>query len=82
VQPNSFEFSITGDVYSLFKNNGKFDKNIKKELYNSNKGFKNVKLEYDPVLNDYSLVIEQFAKNMDDPKYRRRLGNIQYKEDS
>lgn len=82
VQPESFEFSITGDVYSLFKNSGKFDKSLKKNLYDSKKGFKNVELEYDPILNNYSLVVHQESKNMDDPKYRRRLGNIQYKEDS
>ena len=82
VQPNSFEFEITGDVYSLFKENGKFNKNLKKELYDSKKGFKNVEVEFDPILNNYSLVVNQIAKNMDDPKYRRRLGNIQYKEDS
>jgi hypothetical protein len=28
------------------------------------------------------LVVNQECKNMDDPKYKRRLGNIQYKEDS
>ena len=82
VQPKSFEFEITGDVYSLFKEKGKFNKNVKKELYESGKGFKNVHLEYDPILNNYSLVVNQESRNMDDPKYKRRLGNIQYKEDS
>lgn len=82
VQPKSFEFEITGDVYSLFKDKGKFNKNIKKELYESKKGFKNVNIEYDPILNNYSLIINQESKNMDDPKYKRRMGNIQYKEDS
>ena len=82
VQPESFEFEITGDVYSLFKDGGKFDKSIKKELYDSQSGFKNAKIEYDPILNSYSLIVEQLAKNIDDPKYRRRMGNIQYKEDS
>jgi hypothetical protein len=82
VQPKSLEFEITGDVYSLFKEKGKFNKNVKKELFESGKGFKNVNIEYDPILNNYSLVVNQECKNMDDPRYRRRLGNIQYKEDS
>ena len=82
VQPKSFEFEITGDVYSLFKEKGKFNKNVKKELYESGKGFKNVHIEYDPILNNYSLVLHQESRNMDDSKYKRRLGNIQYKEDS
>ena len=82
VQPKSFEFTITGDVYSLFKDAGKFNKGLKKELFETKKGFKNVRLDYDPFLNNYSLIIDQETKNMDDPRYRRRLGNIQYKEDS
>jgi hypothetical protein len=82
VQPKSFDFTITGDVYSLFKNNGRFDKGLKEGLYKSKKGFRNAELEFDPILNNYMLSVHQDSKNMDDPQYRRRLGNIQYKEDS
>lgn len=82
VQPKSFDFTITGDVYSLFKNNGRFDKGLKERLYKSKKGFRNAELEFDPILNNYMLSVHQDSKNMDDPQYRRRLGNIQYKEDS
>ena len=82
VQPKSFEFEITGDVYSLFKEKGQFTKSVKKGLYESGKGFKNVNIEFDPILNNYSLVVNQECRNMEDPRYRRRLGNIQYKEDS
>jgi hypothetical protein len=51
-------------------------------LYKSGVGFKNAKLEYDTILNQYSLKITQECKNVADAKYGRRLGNIQYKEDS
>lgn len=82
VQPNSIEYTIEGDTYSLFKNNDLFSNNKKRQLYLSGVGFKNAKLNYDTVLNQYSLTIHQDCKNIADPKYGRRLGNIQYKEDS
>ena len=82
VQPNSIEYTIEGDTYSLFKNNDLFNNNKKRQLYISGVGFKNAKLNYDTVLNQYSLTIHQDCKNIADPKYGRRLGNIQYKEDS
>ena len=82
VQPNSIEYTIEGDTYSLFKNNDLFNNNKKRQLYLSGVGFKNAKLNYDTILNQYSLTIHQDCKNMSDPKYGRRLGNIQYKEDS
>ena len=82
VCPESIEYTIEGDTYSLFKNNDLFNNNIKKQLYKSGVGFKNAKLNYDTVLNQYSLTIQQDCKNMADAKFGRRLGNIQYKEDS
>lgn len=82
VCPKSIEYTIEGDTYSLFKNNDLFNNNIKKQLYKSGVGFKNAKLNYDTVLNQYSLTIQQDCKNMADAKFGRRLGNIQYKEDS
>lgn len=82
VQPNSIEYTIEGDTYSLFKNNDLFNNNVKRQLYKSGVGFKNAKLNYDTILNQYSLTIHQDCKNIADPKYGRRLGNIQYKEDS
>ncbi len=82
VEPNSIEYTIEGDTYSLFKNNDLFNNNIKKQLYKSGVGFKNAKLNYDTILNQYSLTIHQDCKNIANPKFGRRLGNIQYKEDS
>ena len=41
--------------------------------------FYNARVEYDHVLDEYTLVITQHCKNVD--TYGRRLGNIQYKED-
>jgi hypothetical protein len=82
VCPESIEYTIEGDTYALFKNNDLFNNNIKKQLYQSGVGFKNAKLNYDTVLNQYSLTIQQDCKNMADAKFGRRLGNIQYKEDS
>lgn len=72
VEPKSFEFEIIGDVYN-FKKVG---------LFKSGKGFKNTKVDYDPILNQYTLITEQECKNIENPMYGRRLGNIHYKEDS
>ena len=41
--------------------------------------FKNVKIKYDPILDQYDLVMNQPVKNIE--TYGRRLGNIHYKED-
>lgn len=71
-QPKSIEFEVIGDVYN-FKKSG---------LFKSKKGFKNTTVDYDPILNQYTLITEQECKNIEDPKYGRRLGNIHYKEDS
>ena len=40
------------------------------------------RVEWDTNTNSYSLVLTQSCRNVTDPKYGRRLGNIQYKEDS
>ena len=77
VQPKSLEFEITGDVYSLFKKEGVYSKNSKKEIAEQ---FKNVTTKYDSILNQYSLVISQDLKDVE--QFKRRLGNIHYKEDS
>ena len=44
--------------------------------------FKNTKVDYDPILNQYTLITEQECRNIENPEYGRRLGNIHYKEDS
>lgn len=79
VEPESFEFSIIGDVYSdiyRFK--------TKEEIYKENDKsfFKNTTVEWDPILNHYVLITNQKTKNFNNPNYGRRLGNITYKEDS
>lgn len=40
------------------------------------------RVEWDTNTNSYSLVLTQSCRNITNPKYGRRLGNIQYKEDS
>ena len=52
----------------------------KDQLYNNPACFKNVYIKYDKVLNQFDLVLNQKCKNLE--TYGRRLGNIQYKEDS
>ena len=44
------------------------------------KYLKNTKIQYDPILDQYELVMEQKTKNME--TFGRRLGNIHYKEDA
>ena len=72
VEPKSIEFEVIGDVYN-FKKAG---------LFRTGKGFKNTKVDYDPILNQYTLITEQECRNIENPEYGRRLGNIHYKEDS
>lgn len=50
--------------------------------YQATQEFNNCKVVWDTNLNSYSLIINQECKNIGNPKYGRRLGNIQYKEDS
>lgn len=72
VEPKSIEFEIIGDAYN-FKKAG---------LFKTGNGFKNTKVDYDPILNQYTLITEQECRNIENPEYGRRLGNIHYKEDS
>lgn len=44
------------------------------------KYLKNTKIQYDPILDQYELVMNQETKNME--TFGRRLGNIHYKEDA
>lgn len=44
------------------------------------KYLKNTKIQYDPILDQYELVMSQPTKNME--TFGRRLGNIHYKEDA
>ena len=50
--------------------------------YQATQQFNNCKVVWDTNLNSYSLIVNQECKNIENPKYGRRLGNIQYKEDS
>ena len=50
--------------------------------YQATQQFNNCKVIWDTNLNSYSLIVNQECKNIENPKYGRRLGNIQYKEDS
>ena len=72
VEPKSIEFEVIGDAYN-FKKSG---------LFKTKKGFKNTTVDYDPILNQYTLITEQECRNIENPEYGRRLGNIHYKEDS
>ena len=90
VQPAEIDFELIGDAYLFNKariyhdgkniyNNGN-ENFVKNTLYEFPECFKNVKVEYDPVLNQYNLIMIQKTKNLE--TFGRRLGNIQYKEDS
>lgn len=48
--------------------------------YQTNQQFKNCDVVWDTTLNQYSLVVKQKCKNIEE--FGRRLGNIQYLEDS
>lgn len=90
VQPAEIDFELIGDAYLFNKariyHDGKNIYNdgnenfVKNTLYEFPECFKNVKVEYDPVLNQYNLIMIQKTKNLE--TFGRRLGNIQYKEDS
>lgn len=90
VQPAEIDFELIGDAYLFNKariyHDGKNIYNdgnenfVKNTLYKFPECFKNVKVEYDPVLNQYNLIMIQKTKNLE--TFGRRLGNIQYKEDS
>lgn len=95
VQPAEIDFELIGDAYlfnksrfyregldstqNIYGDNLK-DSYNKETIYEFPECFKNVKISYDPVLNQYDLIMIQKTKNLD--TFSRRLGNIQYKEDS
>ena len=68
-KPNSIEIEVIGDVY-----------NFKKSGLLKDTKFKNTTINYDPILNQKTLITEQECKDME--KVGRRMGNIHYKEDS
>lgn len=68
-KPNSIEIEVVGDVYD-FKKSGLLGKTE----------FKNTIINYDPILNQKTLITEQECKDIE--KVGRRIGNIHYKEDS
>lgn len=80
VAPESIQFEIEGDAYSMWKLNGMYDKNKKKEQYLNNLLFKNASLKWDTILNQYSILMTQECKSIE--KFGRRFGNMHYKEDA
>ena len=85
VQPESIQFEIEGDAYSMWKTLGDninpiYDRNKKQKQYLNNTLFKNASVKWDTILNQYSILMNQDCKSIE--KYGRRGGNIQYKEDS
>ena len=58
------------------------DRTGEETTYQATQEFNNCKVVWDTNLNSYSLIVNQECKNIGNPKYGRRLGNIQYKEDS
>lgn len=54
----------------------------KETLYQATQQFANCKVVWDNNLNSYTLLVNQKCKDMKDGRFGRRLGNIQYKEDS
>ena len=94
VQPEELEVEIEGDVYNFNKagiyREEKFGEDILKKTKPSKPGSKsehyatqklqNCRVDWDTTLNSYTLVTNQECKNIEE--YGRRLGNIQYKEDS
>ena len=70
VQPDQYKpYAIDGDIYS------KDDFAVP----DFSSMFYNARVNYDSVLDEYTLVVTQTCKNIE--TYGRRLGNIQYKED-
>ena len=86
VQPESIQFEIEGDSYSMWKamNNGSvnptYSKQLKQNQYYKNTLFKNASIKWDTILNQYSILMNQNCKSIE--KFGRRLGNTHYKEDS
>ena len=85
-EPESIQFEIEGDSYSVFKamdndyKNPTFNKDLKKSQYKNNTLFKNASVKWDTVLNQYSILMDQECKSIE--KFGRRIGNMHYKEDA
>lgn len=86
VAPESIQFEIEGDAYSVWKTvgdhdiNPSYNKNLKKQQYKNNTLFKNAHVKWDTILNKYSILMTQECKSIEN--FGRRLGNMHYKEDS
>ena len=84
VEPNSMEIELIGDVYGfdktkLFIDSAEKEKVLPKRDLVDNKYY-NTDITWDNVLNQYKLKVHQDFLNV--AKYGRRIGNIQYVEDS
>ena len=88
VKPEELQFTITGDVYNLNKaklykekglNDNSYTEDSKIGRY-SHAGITNADIEWDTTLNTYYLKVSQECKDIETAG--RRIGNIQYKEDS
>ena len=81
VEPNSLEVEITGDVYG-FNKEGIYKNEIQTfdpiEVIPNEKIY-NTEVKWNPIENDYSLLIHQDCINI--KEFGRRLGNICYNED-
>ena len=64
------------------KNNPLRPLNVPNEnkTFQKSQQFQNISIDFDPILNQYSLIIDQEAKNI--VEYGRMKGNIHYKEDA
>lgn len=88
VKPEELQFTITGDVYHLNKAELYKEKGLKDNSYTedseigrySHTGIQNANIEWDTTLNTYYLKVDQKCKDIETAG--RRIGNIQYKEDS
>lgn len=80
VAPEEIQFEIEGDAYSMWKINGVYNKDKKKDQYKNNTLFQNASVKWDTILNQYSILMSQECKSIE--KFGRRLGNMHYKEDA
>lgn len=88
VRPEELQFTITGDVYNLNKA-GLYKEGLKDNSYTVDSQIgrynhtglgENTTIEWDETLNTYYLKVTQKCKDIE--TWGRRIGNIQYKEDS
>lgn len=83
VEPDSMEIEIVGDVYDFNKEgilNGSLSNTFRKIDLGRDDKYYQTEVTWDNVLNQYKLKVHQDFLNT--TKYGRRLGNIQYVEDS